>query len=180
MRSFNCLAVIAISCASTGCLDRDSADRGPTAVSVEASALFPALTGRVVDEASILSPDEALDLTAKSEALEAATMRQFVIVTVRSLNGRDVASYTTDLGNVWRIGDKGRQDGVILLVAPNERQVRIAVGDGLARVLTNEEAAKIIQRDILPRFRSGNLQGGISTGADAVIAQLSRPSQSAN
>ena len=129
----------------------------------------------MVDEADIVSPAREIDLTAKSEALEAATKRQFAIVTVKSLNGRDVSSYTTDLGNRWGVGDKDRDDGVILLVAPNERQVRIAVGDGLTGVLTNEAAGKIIQGDILPRFRSGDLEGGVSSGADAIIAQLAQP-----
>ena len=112
---------------------------------------------------------------SKSEALEAATGRQFVVVTVTNLKGEDVAAYTRDLGNKWGIGHKDRDDGVILLVAPTERKARIAVGRGLENTLTDKTAEKIMQSIIIPKFRSGDLSGGIEAGADALIAELSRP-----
>jgi uncharacterized protein len=162
-------------CGLAGCRDT-SADQGQSSTSASLrGSTFPALTGRVVDEAGILDPRDVLDLTSKSEALEAATRRQFVIVSVKSLNGRDVAAYTRDLGNAWGIGDEDRDDGVILLVAPNEKQARIAVGTGLEKALTDETAARIMQGAILPRFRAGDLSGGAQVGADALIAELSRP-----
>ncbi|QNP45987.1 TPM domain-containing protein [Sphingomonas sediminicola] len=146
-----------------------------TALATPATATnFPQLTGRVVDEAQLLRPDQELDLAARSQALEAQTGRQFVIVTVRSLRGRDAATYTRDLGNTWRIGRKGYNDGTILLVAPTEREVRIATGDGLATAFPDRAAKQVIEGVMLPRFRKGEISAGIVAGADAIVAQLSR------
>lgn len=112
-------------------------------------------------------------MTAKLEKLEAATHHQMVVVTVASLNGRDIADYAKDLGNAWGIGRKGYDDGVMILVAPNEHQVRIAVGYGLEKQLTDILCQQIINVQMLPRFRDGNLPGGIEAGTDALIARLS-------
>jgi uncharacterized protein len=103
--------------------------------------------------------------------LEAATGRQFVVVTVPTLGGQDIAVFTRDLGRHWGIGRKGHNDGVILLVAPAERKVRIAVGYGLERILTDALCGEIIAEKILPRFRQGDLPGGIQSGADALVAR---------
>jgi uncharacterized protein len=95
-----------------------------------------------------------------------------VVVTVPTLGGRDVADYTRDLSNNWGIGRKGYNDGVVLLVAPVEHKVRIAVGYGLERKLTHDVCQGIIEQTMLPRFREGDVPGGIEAGTDALIAHL--------
>lgn len=134
---------------------------------------FPALTGRVVDAANLLSPADETTLTAQSAALERRTGYQFVIATVASLGGHRIEDYTLHLANHWGIGRKHIDDGVVLLVAPHERKVRIEVGYGLEKTVTNAEAAHIIDADILPFFRKGEMTMGIVHGADAIVADLS-------
>lgn len=140
---------------------------------------FPALTGRVVDAAGIIPDDREAALTAKLEALETQSQRQFVVATVPSLEGYDIADYGYRLGRHWGIGDKERNDGAILLVAPNERKVRIEVGYGLEGVVTDGLSFLIIQNAIVPRFKAGDMPGGIEAGADALIAHLSLPEDQA-
>src|SRR5918997_2053865 len=89
-----------------------------------AAQTFPQLTGRVVDQANLLSPEQELDLSSKSQALEAQTGAQFVVVTVNSLEGREIEDYGYRLGRHWRLGREKQDNGVILLVAPRERKVR--------------------------------------------------------
>jgi len=132
------------------------------------------LTGRVVDQANILSETSETKLTTKLEKLERTSGPQFVIATTDSLEGRDIASYSVDLGRSWAIGHQDRDDGVILLVAPNERKVRIAVGYGLEGSLNDPFCAKVIREDILPAFRNGELETGILVGADRLIAKMER------
>ena len=140
---------------------------------------FPELTGRVVDQAGLLSPAQVVDLTSKSEALEAATKRQFVVATVDSLEGRTIEEYGYQLGRKWGIGDEQRDDGVILLVAPNEKKVRIETGYGARVFLTDAISGLIVQNTILPKFREGDLPGGIMAGADAIITQMQLPPEQA-
>ena len=127
---------------------------------------FPKLTGRVVDQAGLLRPEQVLDLTSKSEALEAKSGRQFVVATVKSLGGRPIEDYGYRLGRAWAIGAKGKDDGVILLVAPNEKKVRIETGYGARVFLTDAQSSVIIREAILPRFKAGDFGGGITAGAD--------------
>ena len=133
---------------------------------------FPKLSGRVVDNAEIIPADLEAELTAKLEALETQSERQLVIATVPSLQDYDIADYGYQLGREWGIGDAERNDGAILLVAPNERRVRIEVGYGLEGYLTDAISSQIIQNNIVPQFRNDNYPGGIAAGADAIIAQL--------
>jgi uncharacterized protein len=133
---------------------------------------FPPLTGRVVDQAGLLRPEQVFDLESKSEALEAATKRQFVVATVKSLEGRTIEEYGYQLGRKWKIGDEKRDDGVILLVAPNEKKVRIETGYGARVFLTDAVSGLIVQNTILPKFRQGDLPGGIMAGADQIIEQM--------
>src|SRR6059058_2216332 len=98
---------------------------------------FPQLSGRVVDDAHILTPAEIADLTSKSAALEAQTGRQLVIATVPSLQGYPIEDFGYRLGRAWGIGQKGKDNGVILLVAPNEHKVRVEVGYGATPYLTD-------------------------------------------
>jgi uncharacterized protein len=92
---------------------------------------FPELTGRVVDNADILTPEAEAALTAKLAALETQTQRQLVVATVPDLQGYDISDYGYQLGRAWGLGDAERNDGALLLVAPNDRKVRIEVGYGL-------------------------------------------------
>ncbi|MEO5972901.1 MAG: TPM domain-containing protein [Sphingomicrobium sp.] len=134
---------------------------------------FPKLTGRVVDQANLLRPEQELDLASKSAALEAQTGRQLVIATVRSLEGRPIEDYGYRLGRAWKIGDEKRDDGVILLVAPTEKKVRIETGYGARVFLTDAVLSVIIRQAILPRFKAGDFAGGIGAGADQIITQMS-------
>lgn len=140
-----------------------------------AAPTFPPLTGRVVDEAGILSPDAERDIATKLESLETTTGRQLVVVSVPSLQGYPIEDYGYQLGRTWGIGEKDKDTGAILLVAPNDRKVRIEVGYGLEPVLTDALSSVIIQSAILPKFRDGDMQGGIIAGTDALVEQLSLP-----
>ena len=144
-----------------------------------AAPTFPPLTGRVVDDAHLLSAQAQQDLTAKLEDLEAKTGHQMVVATIPDLQGYAVEDYGYQLGRAWGIGDKTRNDGVILLIAPNDRKVRIEVGYGLEPVLTDALTSRIVQAKILPEFRAGNIEQGIVAGAGAVIDQLALPEDEA-
>ena len=144
-----------------------------------AAQTFPKLSGRVVDEANLLSPAQEADLISKSEALEAKTGRQFVVATVNSLEGHSIEDYGYKLGRTWAIGQKDKDDGVILLVAPNERKVRIETGYGATVFLTDAMSSIIIRNAILPRFKAMDMAGGIVEGADQIIKQMSLPPEEA-
>lgn len=137
-----------------------------------ANPTFPPLTGRVVDDARILMPETEAEISAKLEQLEAQTSDQFVVVTLGDLQGYDIADYGHRLGRHWGIGQSETNNGVILIVAPNDRKVRLEVGYGLEPVLTDALSNQIIQNDILPPFRQGGYARGINAGVDAVITQL--------
>ena len=140
---------------------------------VPAGYSFPALTGRVVDEANMLSPADEAALTDQSTALEHRTGHQFVVATVAGLGGHRIEDYSLRLANHWGIGRKHIDDGVVLLVAPIERKVRIEVGAGLEKIVTDTEAARIIEIEMLPLFRKGDMTAGIRHGAAAIVADLS-------
>lgn len=133
---------------------------------------YPALTGRVVDAANLLTTQARADLDAKLAAHEQQSGNQVVVATVPSLDGESIEEYGVGLGRHWGIGREGEDDGVLLIVAPNEREVRIEVGYGLEGALTDALSSQIIQNEILPRFRAGDMSGGIVAGADAVLATL--------
>ena len=137
-----------------------------------ADPTFPTLTGRVVDEARLLPPADEAAITAKLAAVEAETGDQFVVVTLDSLQDYEIEDYGYRLGRHWGIGSAQNDGGVLLIVAPNERKVRLEVGYGLEPVLTDAMSNQIIQNDILPAFRQGGYIRGINQGVDAVIAQL--------
>ena len=141
-----------------------------TAASPALAQDFPKLTGRVVDAANIIPPDVEASLDAKLTAFEQRSQRQLVVATVPSLDGYEISDYGYQLGRAWGLGDKQRNDGAILLVAPNERKVRIEVGYGLEPVLTDGYSALIIQNTILPKFKAGDMPGGIVAGTDAMVA----------
>ncbi|HVI99251.1 MAG TPA: TPM domain-containing protein [Sphingomonas sp.] len=140
---------------------------------------FPKLTGRVVDAANLLSPAEETQLTQLSEQIEQASSRQFVVATVPDLQGYPIEDYGYKLGRDWQIGQEGANNGIILLVAPNERKVRIEVGYGLEPIMTDALASVIINQTILPKFRDGDMPGGILAGAGAIGEQMKLPLEAA-
>jgi uncharacterized protein len=169
------LALLLLPIWFAACSDGPAAGRGGSG---EAQALVTpappavALAGRVTDAAAILDPAREARLAGRLERLERATGRQLVVVTVPSLSGREVADFTRDLANAWGIGRADEDDGVVFLVAPRERRARIEVGTGLETVLTDAACREILTRDVLPRFRSGDLAGGIEAGVAALVARL--------
>lgn len=136
---------------------------------------FPKPTGRVVDEAALLSPQQEQGLTDKLAGLERQSGRQLVVVTLPSLQDYDIADYGYRLLRHWGIGDKQRNDGALLIVAPSERKVRVEVGYGLEGILTDALSSQIIRNNVTPRFRAGDMPGGIEAGADALITLLNLP-----
>jgi uncharacterized protein len=135
----------------------------------KAGPTFPELTGRVVDQANIIPPEIEAQLTTRLEALETKSSDQLVVATVTSLQGYEIEDFGYKLGRHWQIGQGERlNNGVILLVAPNERKVRIEVGYGLEGVLTDFASGEIIRDRIVPQFKSGDMVGGIVAGVDGI------------
>jgi uncharacterized protein len=138
-----------------------------------ASALdFPPLTGRVVDQAGILNADIRGDLADKSKDLEEKSGIQLVVATVTSLQGSDIETYANELFRTWKLGQAQKNNGVLLLVAPNEHKVRIEVGYGLEGTLTDAVASVIISSAIVPRFKNGDFPGGIERGVGGILDVL--------
>jgi uncharacterized protein len=137
-----------------------------------AEPTFPALTGRVVDEAGLLGADERRTLEADLKALEEKSSDQLVVVTVPSLQGYPIEEFGYQLGRHWGIGTARLSNGVLLIVAPNERKVRIEVGRGLEPILTDALSKVIIETSILPRFRQGDFTGGIKFGVQDIVDAL--------
>ena len=133
---------------------------------------FPPLNGRVIDHGDLISDAKELELAARLETLERDTTDQVVVVTVADLQGYEIEEYGYQLGRAWGIGQDGKNNGVLLIVAPSERKVRIEVGYGLEPVLTDALSALIIQNEILPSFREGYFERGIEQGVDAIDRQL--------
>jgi uncharacterized protein len=140
---------------------------------------FPPLSGRVVDAANLLSPEQEAQLTQLSAEVEKASSRQFVVTTIPDLQGYDIADYGYKLGREWKIGQKDANNGIILLVAPNDRKVRIEVGYGLEPIMTDAYSGTIIDNLILPRFRDKDMAGGIMAGAAAIGEQMKLPLEAA-
>ena len=134
---------------------------------------FPALTARVVDDADILDAASRTALTDSLASLEAKTTDQLVVVTLKSLQGISIEDYGYQLGRQWQIGQKEKNNGVLLIVAPVERKVRIEVGYGLEGTLTDAVTKFIIETSILPRFKTGDFSGGIKRGVEDTIQVLS-------
>ena len=132
----------------------------------------PALTGRVVDQAGILSPAVKAELETALAAHENNTTNQVVVVTLESLNGANIEEYSLELGRRWGIGQKGKDNGALLVVAPNDKQIRIEVGYGLEGILTDALSSNIINYYIIPEFKKGDIQNGIKIGTQKIIALL--------
>ncbi|GAA0545216.1 uncharacterized protein FHS83_000604 [Rhizomicrobium palustre] len=143
-----------------------------TVIPAEAALQFPALTGRVVDEAGILSPEAKEKLTAYLAEHEQQTGNQVVVVTLKDLGGTDIADYGYQLGRAWGIGQKGKDNGVLIEIAPNQRQTRIDVGYKLEGDLTDAQSKLIIENSMLPHFRKGDYDGGVMAGTVNVLRTL--------
>jgi uncharacterized protein len=133
---------------------------------------FPPLTGRVVDDAGVLNASTQSKLTEMLAAHERATGQQVVVVTLDSLQGYTIEDYGYQLGRHWGIGQKGKNNGALLIVAPNEHKVRIEVGYGLEGTLTDAISATIIQNYILPSFKRGDFSAGILAGTTSILRVL--------
>ncbi|MGQ0444939.1 MAG: TPM domain-containing protein [Beijerinckiaceae bacterium] len=137
---------------------------------------FPPLNGRVVDSANIIPPAESAGISPKLASLEAKSGIQLVVATVKSLDGEDIAPYANALFRAWKLGTKQSNNGVLLLVAPNERKARIEVGYGLEGTLTDALAKIIVTNAMAPRFKAGDFGGGIERGVDDIITVLTTDS----
>lgn len=142
-------------------------------------------TGLVTDLAEIISPAAETRLEADLEAYTASTGNELAVVTLKSLEGDTIENTAVALFEDWGIGKKNQDNGVLLLVAPQEREMRIEVGYGLEPVLTDARAGEIIRETITPRFKENDYDGGISGGVGAIMAvlssqELSRPNLTDN
>jgi uncharacterized protein len=135
-------------------------------------APLPRLSGRVVDGANILSSGAEAALAARLARLEAATSDQLVVVTTNSLAGETIEAYGLRLGNGWGIGRRDLDNGVLLIVAPNERKSRIEVGRGLEGLLTDARAAAVIDDRMIPAFRHSEFERGIAAGVEEIVRIL--------
>jgi uncharacterized protein len=133
---------------------------------------FPALTGRVVDQAGIISAGDRSALEMKLKGLEDQSGIQLVVATVPSLQGADIETFANELFRHWRLGEAAKNNGVLLLIAPNEHRVRIEVGYGLEGTLTDALSNVIITSAVIPRFKANDYAGGIQRGVDGIISVL--------
>ncbi|SDJ56959.1 TPM domain-containing protein [Microbulbifer yueqingensis] len=144
----------------------------PGTQAATAETEFPTLSGRVVDRANLLKQETEYRLTELMQQHEKETSNQLVVVTVPDLQGLTIEEYGYQLGRHWKLGRKNKDNGALLIVAPDERQVRIEVGYGLEGALTDAQAANIIHTKILPKFRTGDFGGGVTAGVESMIAAI--------
>src|SRR5580693_6488979 len=137
---------------------------------------FPALTGRIVDQANVIPAATRNAVETKLAELETKSGIQLVVATVSSLGGEEIEPYANALFRNWKLGEKTKDNGVLLLVAPNQHRVRIEVGYGLEGTLTDALSKVIISNAITPRFKTGDFAGGISRGVDDIITVLTTDS----
>lgn len=142
------------------------------ALVAQAAPDFPELTGRVVDNAELLDPATQSQLTDMLAAHEEATSEQVVVVTLPNLQGEAIEDYGYQLGRHWGIGQEGEDNGALLIVARDDRKIRIEVGYGLEGRLTDAQSSVIINRIIAPAFQRGDFTGGITEGAEAIVTVL--------
>ncbi len=137
---------------------------------------FPQLTGRIVDQANVIPQQTSTAITAKLKDLESKSGIQLVVATVSSLDGQEIEPYANDLFRAWKLGEKAKNNGVLLLVAPKEHRTRIEVGYGLEGTLTDALSKVIITNAMIPRFKTGDYGGGIERGVDDIITVLTTDS----
>lgn len=132
----------------------------------------PYLTGRVTDTANIISKDMRKTLTDRLKAHEERTGNQIAVLTVPTLDGGSIEDYAVKVFESWKLGQKGKDNGVLLIVVPNDRRMRIEVGYGLEGALPDSAAGSIIRNVITPRFKVGDYNGGIEVGVASIITVL--------
>lgn len=173
MRCTALAAPLAILLVAVGCKAAPEPAAGPETAACDG---VPQMTmaGRVTDAGEILTAGEEARLSERLARYEERTKHQMVIATVAGLNGARVDNFGTCLGNRWGVGRKGHDDGILILIAPNDRQMRIATGSGMEKMLTDDEALAVIH-DMTPHFKAGDYAEGLSTGIEAIAALTGYP-----
>jgi len=143
--------------------------RGAFALSV------PPLQGRINDQATLLSPVAVQQITERLLAYEKATGHQLAVLTIPTLDGDPIEDFSIRVVEAWKLGKKGKDDGVLILVVVKDRKMRIEVGYGLEGELPDVTAGRIVRDVMTPRFRSGDYAGGIAAAVDAVIVKTGGP-----
>jgi uncharacterized protein len=133
---------------------------------------IPPLTGRIVDQANLLTADQKQRIETKLAAFEKETGDQVAVLTFDSLDGEAIEDYANKVGRAWALGQKGKDNGVVLLVAKQDRKMRIEVGYGLEPVLTDLQTSVIQNEVIIPYFKKGDFGGGIEAGVDAILSTI--------
>ncbi len=136
------------------------------------AADIPYLTGRVTDNAEILSETTRQSLTAILKEHEGRTGNQIAVLTIPTIGGESIEEYAVKVFEAWKLGQQGKDNGILIVVVPNDRRMRIEVGYGLEATLTDALAGRIIQIVMTPRFKNGDYDGGIADGVKAVINVL--------
>ncbi len=144
----------------------------PVGVALAAEPSYPPLTGRIVDNAGLIAPDARARIEAKLKAHEDKTSDQLVVATLPSLQDRSIEDFANGLFRFWKLGEAAKNNGVLLLVAPKERKVRIEVGYGLEGALTDALSKIIVTTAVTPKFKTGDFAGGIEGGVDAILTIL--------
>ncbi len=141
------------------------------ALSSQALALdLPALRGHINDYAGMLSPERSATLEQQLRSFEQSDSTQIVVLTVPTLGNENLEEFSIKVAESWKIGQKGIDNGVLLLVAKAERKVRIEVGRGLEGKLTDLVSGRIIRAEIAPQFKTGDFDAGITAGVNALMA----------
>ena len=166
------LTAINLSAADNATEQNKTVKQTTTQTSNKNSSNFPALTGRVVDQARVLNQSTKDELETLLATHENNTTNQVVVATIESLGQVQIEEYSLELARHWGIGQKGKDNGVLLVVAPNDKQIRIEVGYGLEGTLTDALSSSIINYYIIPEFKKGDIQNGIKIGTQKIIALL--------
>lgn len=157
---------------SQGCGQQSKANQPEPPVVTLPEGIPGRPAGPVLDQADILKPTDEAALDRHLRDYFHSSGNALVVVSVVSLSGQSIDPFATTLFNSWGIGDEQTSRGLLILVAPNERKVRIEVGCGLEAAITNEIAGQIIQQNIIPLFKNGDLQGGTLAGVRALEDKL--------
>ncbi len=142
------------------------------AVSSFAQGDVPALQGRVTDQANLIAPDQKQRIEAQLAQFEQQTGNQVAVLTVETLDGEDIEGYANRVASAWALGQKGKDNGALLLVAHSDRKMRIEVGYGLEPVLTDLQTSVIQNEVIIPYFKKGDFGGGIEAGVKAILSTV--------
>ncbi len=134
----------------------------------------PFLSGRVTDNAEVLNDGTRRSITERLKAHEERTGDQIAVLTVPSLEGENIEEYAVKVFESWKLGKKGKDNGVLIIVAPKDRRMRIEVGYGLEGTLTDLAAGRIVRNVMTPRFKTGDYNGGIDAGVQAILDLLEK------